>query len=131
MDEQEAPRHSGSVAAALGATMAGLGVAMGAFGTHALRSRLTPRDLETFATGVQYLTLHGVAIVALGAVGIALGRDLRLPTWLIAMGAALFAIALTMISVAGVRWMGAVAPIGGLGIISGWGLAAIALAKRA
>ena len=54
--------------AALGAALTGIGVALGAFGTHSLRSRLTPAALETFATGVQYQTLHGVAIIALTAI---------------------------------------------------------------
>lgn len=131
MDEQEAPRHRAPLGAATGAALAGVGVAMGAFGTHALRARLTPRDLEIFATGLGYLTLHGVALVALAVAGAVFARNLRLPTILIAAGTVLFAFSLTMISVAGVRWMGAIAPIGGLGMISGWALAAIAFAKRA
>ncbi len=130
MDEQASARNRAALSAALGAGLAGLGVAMGAFGTHSLRPRLAPRDLETFATGVQYLTLHGVAIVALAAAGAALGRNLRLPTALLAAGAVLFALSLTVLSVGGVRWMGAVAPLGGLGMISGWVVAARTLARR-
>lgn len=116
--------------AALGAALAGTGVALGAFGTHSLRPRLAPRDLEIFTTGVQYQTLHGVAIIALTTAGVALGRSMRLPTAFLAFGAIVFALSLYILSLGGLRWMGAVAPLGGLSLMIGWGLAAWTLLRR-
>ncbi|RYG63131.1 DUF423 domain-containing protein [bacterium] len=95
-----------------------------------MRLRLTPAALETFATGVQYQTLHGVAIIALTAAGVALGRSMRLPTTLLAFGAIVFALSLYVLALGGPRWMGAVAPLGGLSLMVGWGLAAWTLFRR-
>lgn len=126
MDEQATARHR----AALGAALAGIGVALGAFGTHALRPRLSPRDLEIFATGVQYQTVHGLAIVVLTIAGVVLGRSMRLPVALMAFGTLIFAASLYTLALGGPRWMGAVAPLGGASLIAAWGLAAWTLLRR-
>ena len=119
MDGQAAPRIVGRIVA-LGATLAGTGVALGAFGTHALRARLSPADLAIFATGVQYQTLHGVAIVALAG---ALGARARLATTLMGAGAAVFGLSLYALALGGPRILGAVAPVGGLLLMAGWAAA--------
>lgn len=116
--------------AALGAALAGLGVALGAFGTHSLRERLSPRALETFQTGVQYQTLHGLGIILLAMAGVVLGRSMKLPTGLMAFGAIVFGGSLYVLALTGIRWMGAIAPIGGASLIAAWGLAAWTLLRR-
>ena len=51
---------------ACGALLAGLAVAAGAFGAHALRAVLSPAALATFETAVRYQTVHALALLAIG-----------------------------------------------------------------
>ncbi len=50
----------------LGAVSGGVAVALGAFGAHALRDRLSPADLAVFETGVRYQMFHALALLAVG-----------------------------------------------------------------
>ena len=56
-----------NVTALSGALLTGTGVALGAFGAHALKASLTPAMLEVFETGVRYQTYHGLGLLALAA----------------------------------------------------------------
>ena len=95
------------------------GVALGAFGAHALKARLGPELLEVFRTGVFYQLVHAVAL--LGVVGL---RDrLRAPrvtTWLFSVGIVIFSGSLYALAISGVRMWGAVTPLGGLAFLGGW-----------
>jgi uncharacterized membrane protein YgdD (TMEM256/DUF423 family) len=107
------------IAAVLGA----LGVALGAFGAHGLRAHFTASpDLEpTFGTAVQYHLIHAAAL--LGAAWAAAqypGRWTRYAGWLFLVGILLFSGALYVLSIFNVRFMGAVAPVGGAALIAGW-----------
>ena len=104
------------VAAAAGA----LGVALGAFGAHALRGRLAPELLAAWQTGVLYHLLHSVALLALALFASASGRSVRLPALLFSAGIALFSGSLYLLSAAGQRWAGPLTPLGGLCFIAGW-----------
>ena len=113
-------------AAILGASFAGLAVALGAFGAHALRSRLAERDLEIFETAVRYQMYHAVALfiaAALLARGIAQAAT---AAWAFTAGIILFAGSLYAMVFTGARWLGAVTPIGGAAFLVGWALVAIA-----
>lgn len=107
----------GLVAGILGA----LAVAAGAFGAHALRERLDAASLATFETGARYQLLH-----ALAAVGAALraaaggGSAARRAGWLFVAGSVVFAGTLYGLALGGPRWLGAITPLGGLALISGW-----------
>lgn len=100
-------------AALLGAS----GVALGAFGAHALRGTLGPAEAGWWQTAVQYQMWHAVALVALGAT--ALPR-LALPAMLIGGGTLLFSGSLYAMALTGARGLGMVTPVGGLLIILGW-----------
>jgi uncharacterized membrane protein YgdD (TMEM256/DUF423 family) len=112
------------VAACAGA----LGVALGAFGAHALRDRLPPELLATWQTGVLYHLLHSVALLALALFASATGRSVSLPALLWSAGILLFSGSLYLLAGAGQRWAGPVTPIGGLCLIAGW-IALVALRK--
>lgn len=108
---------------ALGASFGGLGVVIGAFGAHALRSTLTPEDLATFEIGVRYQMYHALALLAVawastqwetGAVPAA--------GWSFVVGIAVFSGSLYTLVLTGQRWLGAVTPIGGMALILGWAL---------
>jgi uncharacterized membrane protein YgdD (TMEM256/DUF423 family) len=104
------------VAAALGS----LGVALGAFGAHALRGRLPPELLAAWHTAVQYHLVHSAALLALGLYASATGRSVRLPAGLLTAGIVLFSGSLYLLAGAGQRWAGPVTPLGGLCLIAGW-----------
>ena len=101
--------------------MAMAAVILGAFGAHALRDRLGPEDLAIFETGVRYHMYH-----ALGLFGVAWAAS-RWPSgsttaagWLLVAGVLVFSGSLYVLVLTGQRWLGAVTPIGGLMMISGW-----------
>ena len=104
-----------------------LGVAAGAFGAHALSGRVPEEMLTIFETGVRYQMYHGLALVALAAVA-ARWPD---PLWglagvLFAVGIVVFSGSLYTLAVTGVRWLGAVTPVGGLAFLAGWAVAGVA-----
>jgi uncharacterized membrane protein YgdD (TMEM256/DUF423 family) len=102
---------------AAGAVLGGLGVALGAFGAHGLRTSLSAEALGWWQTGVQYQMWHALALVALGLAGRA---GTRRPAWLLGAGAAIFSGSLYLMALTGARWLGAVTPAGGLLMIGGW-----------
>jgi uncharacterized membrane protein YgdD (TMEM256/DUF423 family) len=113
---------------ATGAVLAGLGVAAGAFGTHALSGRLAPDLLDVFATATRYHLLHAVALLVVGlAADRAVGKGLwNAAGWLFTVGIIVFAGSLYGLSLSGARWLGAVTPIGGLCFLAGWAVVATA-----
>lgn len=101
------------------ATLGFLGVALGAFGAHGLKERLSPAMLEVYRTGVLYHLLHSVALlaVALGADKLARPRAVGA---LFTAGVVVFSGSLYALAVTGVGALGAVAPLGGLLLMAGW-----------
>jgi uncharacterized membrane protein YgdD (TMEM256/DUF423 family) len=114
---------------AAAALLGACGVALGAFGAHALRGRLPPELLATWQTAVQYHLLHSVTLLALGLFATASGRSVRLPALLFCGGILLFSGSLYLLAGAGQRWAGPLTPLGGLLLIAGW-LALLSLARR-
>jgi uncharacterized membrane protein YgdD (TMEM256/DUF423 family) len=105
----------------LGAFLAFIGVGLGAFGTHALRERVSERDLETWHTAVQYHTLHAVALVLIGIVcAHSESALIRRAGWLHVAGIAIFGGSLYFLVLSGQRWLGAVTPLGGVCFLAGW-----------
>ena len=97
-----------------------LGVVMGAFGAHALRGRLTPDQLASLGTAVQYHLLHSVALLALALWASAAGRSIQLPAALFSAGIVLFSGSIYGLLLTDQRWLGPVTPLGGLCFIAGW-----------
>lgn len=104
-----------------GALLGGVGVALGAFGAHALKSSLDAMRLGWWNTAVQYQLWHAVALVALAALPLP-GRGLA--AGLMTAGTLVFAGTLYVMALTGLRWLGAVTPIGGLLLIAGWAVLA-------
>jgi uncharacterized membrane protein YgdD (TMEM256/DUF423 family) len=116
---------------ALGALSAAISVAAGAFGAHALRSRLAPDLLAVFETGARYQMYHALALVAAAwAAGRAPASSgaASWAGWLFVAGTVLFSGSLYALALTGVKALGAVTPFGGVAFIAGWlALAAAAL----
>src|SRR5262245_66038184 len=100
-----------------------IGVAFGAFGAHALRSRLSSDMLAVFETGVRYQMYHALAVlvVALAAARFD-GWLVRAAGWSFTGGIVLFSGSLYALALTGVTPLGAVTPIGGLQLPLGWAL---------
>lgn len=111
----------------LGALSAGLAVAFGAFGAHALRARLSPADLATFETGVRYQMYHALALLAVAWVAAQVPGALpRAAGWLFVAGTVVFSGTLYVLVLTGQRWLGAVTPLGGVALLAGWACLAVA-----
>ncbi len=105
-----------------------LAVALGAFGAHALRDRLTPQALEWWHTGVLYHLVHAAALLATGRAEH--GGRVASSGWCFAAGTVLFSGSLYAMALTDQRWLGAVTPIGGLAFLAGWALLAFSRAPR-
>ena len=106
---------------AIGGGLAGLGVALSAFGAHLLRGRVAPDMLEVFHTAAQYQLLHGIAIVAVaGAMSHFHRARLRAACRLFVAGIVLFSGSLYLLALTGTRAFGAITPLGGLAFLAGW-----------
>ena len=115
---------------ALGAALAGLAVAAGAFGAHALRARLAPGDLQVFETAARYQMYHGLALIAAGwVVDRWPGSLANAAAWCFLVGVVLFSGSLYALTLSGVRGLGAITPIGGVAFLAGWGCLAVAAAR--
>lgn len=106
----------------LGALFALLSVALGAFGAHILRDRIDARSMEIFQTGAHYQGYHALALLILGVALVARPElsKLRTAGWLFVAGTVIFSGSLYALSTTGVKWLGAITPIGGVCFLSGW-----------
>jgi uncharacterized membrane protein YgdD (TMEM256/DUF423 family) len=105
--------------------LGGLGVALGAFGAHALRDHLSARQLAIFETGVRYQMYHALALFALAwAIGRWPQRKFKAAAVLLIVGTVVFSGSLQLLALTGARWLGMVTPFGGIALIIGWALVA-------
>ena len=94
-----------------------LGVMLGAFGAHGLETRVEdPAQLEWWHTAARYHLVHAVALLGVAAHP----KRPALAGWLFVVGIAIFSGSLYTMGLTGIRWLGAVTPIGGLCLIGGW-----------
>ena len=108
-----------------------LAVAMGAFGAHALKKTLAPDLMAIYETAVHYHIYHALGLLAVGLLALHLPEAV-LPRWagvLMVAGLVLFSGSLYILSLSGVRWLGAITPIGGAAFLVAWLLLAIAVAR--
>jgi uncharacterized membrane protein YgdD (TMEM256/DUF423 family) len=96
-----------------------LAVALGAFGAHGLKERLSPTDLETWLTGVRYQAWHALALLGLACLP-AGWRRVGPAALLLALGTVIFSGTLYALVLLDQRWLGAVTPVGGTLMIAGW-----------
>jgi uncharacterized membrane protein YgdD (TMEM256/DUF423 family) len=113
----------------LGCAFAFVGVAAGAFGAHGLKATLESEMLVVFETGVRYQMYHAFGLLVVAWVGQSShqpsarqlsSRLVKWAGWLFASGIVLFSGSLYLLSLSGVRWIGAVTPLGGLALLAGW-----------
>lgn len=106
---------------ALGCAFAFVGVALGAFAAHGLKSRLAPEMLATFEVGVRYQMYHALALLAVAwACTRWPGAWTTASGWLFVAGMPVFSGSLYLLTLTGQKWLGAVTPLGGLALLGGW-----------
>lgn len=115
----------------IGALAMALGVILGAFGAHGLKNKLTPDLLAVYHTGVEYHLYHALGLILVGVLINQFPQvsGLQLGGWLLLAGILIFSGSLYVLAISGVRWLGAITPIGGLAFIAGWVWIAWSLAR--
>ena len=122
----------------VGALLGFLGVALGAFGAHALKTRIEPELMAAYQTGVQYHLAHALGVLLVGALVQVLSP---LPSssktlswlvtsgWLMVAGVILFSGSLYALALSGMRTLGIVTPLGGVALLMAWLSLAFGVAK--
>lgn len=112
----------------IGSFAMALAVGLGAFGAHGLRNILTEEMLDIFETGIRYHFYHAIGLLILGVIAHYLPDSalLQWSGWLMVAGILIFSGSLYLLSTTGLRWLGAVTPVGGLCFIASWILLAAA-----
>jgi uncharacterized membrane protein YgdD (TMEM256/DUF423 family) len=113
----------------IAAILGGISVAAGAFASHALKEKLTERALQIFETGARYEMYHALALLI---VALLLSRaeaaqmPLTVAGFAFISGILIFSGSLYALSLTGIKWLGAIAPLGGVAFLVGWGCLAVA-----
>jgi len=111
---------------ALGAAVMALAVVLGAFGAHGLKGHTDAAGLATWETAVRYQAWHGLALLALALAGDLLSaRGQKAAAWCFGVGILIFSGSLYVLVLSGVKWLGAITPIGGVAMIAGWIIATV------
>ncbi len=119
------------------AVLGALSVILGAFGAHALKQLISDKNLQTFETGVRYQFYHVIALFITGI----LYKDftnnyLQWAGRLFCLGILLFSGSLYLLSfieltdMTGLKWVGAITPLGGVCFITAWLLLALGISKK-
>ncbi|HEX3927287.1 MAG TPA: DUF423 domain-containing protein [Gemmatimonadales bacterium] len=108
------------MAATIGALFGALGVILGAFGAHALKTRLDAHLLGVYETAVRYQMYHAFALLASAWLLSRNAPGAAAAAWCFVAGVVVFSGSLYLLVATGQNWWGAVTPIGGLALIAGW-----------
>ncbi|KAA8999675.1 DUF423 domain-containing protein [Paenibacillus spiritus] len=115
-----------------GALLLMLAVAIGAFGAHMLKTAISADDLTVYETGVHYHMVHALGILAIALAAGQWGESARL-RWaarLMLTGIVLFSGSLYVLSISGIKALGAITPLGGVAFIAAWLLLALEAFSR-
>jgi uncharacterized membrane protein YgdD (TMEM256/DUF423 family) len=107
-------------------------VALGAFGAHVLKARLSTDMLSVFQTGVQYQMYHALALILVAVLSNQFSNSgaVHWSGWLFFVGILLFSGSLYALSLSGVKVLGAITPLGGVAFLAGWIMLALAAFKQ-
>jgi len=110
-----------------------LAVVLGAFGAHALKNKLSADLLRVYHTAVEYQFYHALALLAIGILMLQWPHNTVLKSSGLSffVGVLLFSGSLYALALSGVRWLGAITPLGGVAFIIGWILLSLAIWRQA
>ncbi len=129
--ETDDQRH-GRFLLTAGAFSAAATVLLGAFAAHALKHQLPNHAMAIFHTGVDYQFWHALGLMVIGLI---IEREICVErSWLagrlMLAGSLIFSVSLYLLAVTGLKWLGAITPIGGILMVSAWLVLGTALARR-
>lgn len=108
-----------------------LAVALGAFGAHGLKSQLSTDMMQTYKTGVEYHFYHALGLLLIGILAVMYPSVLlKWSAILLTAGIVVFSGSLYVLAVSGIKWLGAITPLGGLSFIAGWVVLFLAVWKK-
>ncbi len=114
-----------------GSIFMALGVLLGAFGAHALKTQLSPEMMMVYKTGVEYQFYNALGLILVGLISYQLdSKWLRWSGILITAGIIIFSGSLYALALSGIKILGAITPIGGISLVAGWIFLAISVGKR-
>ena len=114
----------------LGALTLLLGVALGAFAAHGLKSVLSPELLNIFKTAVDYQFIHGLGLIFCGLIYQQHQQKfIKLSGWLLLAGIIIFSGSLYLLVITDIRWLGAITPLGGTAFILAWASLIVGMLK--
>ena len=116
---------------AIASALGGISVVLGAFASHALKDKLSDRALEIWETGTKYQMYHALALI-LVALLISRFPDsvlLVVAGYAFVAGVTIFSGSLYALSLSGIKWLGAITPLGGAAFIIGWACLTVAALK--
>ena len=100
---------------------AALAILFGAFGSHALKERLSAQSLEVYSIATRYLMFHALGIFLIALLGFQLPKEsLEIPVIMMIVGTSIFSGSLYLIAMLDFKKLGMVTPIGGLLLIVSW-----------
>ena len=116
----------------IGALTALIGVALGAFGAHGLKSHVTPELLDVWQTGVQYQLIHALGLILIGILCqlFPFNQRLHYAGWTMLSGIVLFSGSLYLLTLTGIRTLGMITPIGGVAFLAAWLLLVLAVRQE-
>jgi uncharacterized membrane protein YgdD (TMEM256/DUF423 family) len=114
-----------------GIVFAMLGVVLGAFAAHGLKSKISTEMIAVFQTGVQYQFYHGLGLILLALLGTQISSTL-LPWagWSMIAEVVCFSGSLYALALTGIKWFGPITPLGGLFFIIGWLVMLVAVVRE-
>lgn len=106
-----------------GSVLMFIAVAMGAFGSHALKAKFNAYQMDIFKTAVLYHLIHALAVFAIGILYSQTNDPkINLSAVFITAGIFLFSGSLYLLAITQAKWLGAITPLGGLSFLIGWTL---------
>ena len=115
----------------IASTLLALVVIVGAFGAHGLKSYLSEDMMQTYKKGVEYHFYHALGLLLVGILSISVPSGLlNWSAFLLIAGIILFSGSLYVLAITGIKWLGAITPLGGLSFIAGWIFLLLAVWKK-
>jgi len=116
----------------LGSANAMLAVMLGAFGAHALKTRLDESLLRVYQTAVEYHFYHALGLILIGVIAMNIQENIWIKNsgWMMFAGIILFSGSLYLLSILNMRWLGMITPLGGLLFIFAWLSLCISIFKQ-
>ncbi|WP_347839765.1 DUF423 domain-containing protein [uncultured Draconibacterium sp.] len=114
----------------IAAVLLAIALSVGAFGAHGLKPHLSSELMEVYKTGVEYHFYHALGLLLVGVFALHKpGVYLKWSAILLTTGIVLFSGSLYVMAISGIKWLGAVTPLGGISFIAGWILLFLAAKK--